>query len=135
MGMGFAYGKGHGKGKPDKPPKSTPPPPPPFVPPIMPPIVPPPYVPPIISPPPYVQPVVRKRNRVTFVTRGVQGIRYRKAEHGFHGIVNRPTHFLVGEKGSEHVNIRPIKSMKKKGSNNDYDFLGDYKKLMGDFKW
>jgi len=75
MGMGFAYGRGHGKGKPQKPPK--------FPPPIVP--IPPPIEP---SPPPIDDGMAkdcfgspcppksfRKRSRVTFVTRGVQGIR------------------------------------------------------------
>ncbi|HLA22183.1 MAG TPA: hypothetical protein VJZ17_01915 [Nitrosopumilaceae archaeon] len=70
---GYGYGRGHGKGKPPK-----------NLPPIMP--IPPPIEP---SPPPIDDGMakdcfgdlcgrpkpVRKRNRVTFVTRGVQGIR------------------------------------------------------------
>jgi len=68
---GYGYGRGHGKGKPPK-----------NLPPIMP--IPPPIEP---SPPPIDDGAkdcfgdlcgpkpVRKRNRVTFVTRGVQGIR------------------------------------------------------------
>ena len=126
--MGYAYGRGHGRGKPSKLPK------PPIMPPIMPPIV-----PPTVPQPPYVplQPKpVRRTNKIRFITRGVQGIRYRKAEHGFHGIVDSPTRFLVGENGAEHIDIRPMKSMKmkKKGSNNDYDFFASYNNLMGGFK-
>lgn len=32
-----------------------------------------------------------------------------KASKGYHGIVTRPTKFLVGEKGAERVDVTPIK--------------------------
>lgn len=80
MGLGFAYGKGHGKGKPTKQPKT-----PPYEPPT-PPI---PYLPPFEPTPPPIDDgmskdcfgsscppkTTRKRNVLTFRTRGVQGIR------------------------------------------------------------
>jgi hypothetical protein len=41
-----------------------------------------------------------------------------EAESGFHGIINHPTKFLVGERGIERVDITPIK--KKRRTNDDY---------------
>lgn len=86
-GYGYAYGKGHGKGKPDKPDKNPPyqPPPPPQYEPYQPPYEP---MPPPINddmsqncfgsscPPPKNQPkTTRKRNTLTFRTKGVRGVR------------------------------------------------------------
>jgi hypothetical protein len=46
------------------------------------------------------------------------------AAKGFHGYVFKPTHFLVGEKGRERVDISPIRKSKRKSKDNwlDYDF-------------
>lgn len=44
--------------------------------------------------------------------RGEVPPRYHKAAKGFHGYVDHPTHFLVGEAGPERVNITPIKKKK-----------------------
>lgn len=35
-----------------------------------------------------------------------------QARHGYHGIISRPTRFLVGEAGPERVNITPLRSHK-----------------------
>jgi hypothetical protein len=46
--------------------------------------------------------------------------------NGFHGIINHPTRFLVGEAGRERVDITPIKSKRKSNYNwFDYDFTKD----------
>lgn len=49
------------------------------------------------------------------------------ARKGFHGNISRPTKFLVGEHGSEHVDISPIKKNK---SMYDFDFMASYTKVM-----
>jgi len=47
-----------------------------------------------------------------------------KAKRGYHGIVTKPTNFLVGEDGAEHVRITPLK---KKKSIIDFDYGSSYK--------
>ncbi len=54
-----------------------------------------------------------------------------RAKHGYHGIVRKPTRFLVGEAGAEHVRITPIKRKRNvmidfdyKSSITDFDFSG-----------
>jgi hypothetical protein len=64
-----------------------------------------------------------------------------KAEHGFSGHLDEPTHFLVGEKGPERMYIDPktdylhIEPDKKKSEgffDMDFDFTKDFKKLSND---
>lgn len=48
-----------------------------------------------------------------------------EAKKGFHGYVNKPTKFLVGEKGRERVDIYPIRRRQKRmGMIDDFDFGG-----------
>lgn len=46
------------------------------------------------------------RPNVTYDATGHPHITY--AQHGFEGMVTKPTMFLAGESGSEHISIRPI---------------------------
>lgn len=46
------------------------------------------------------------------------------AKHGFHGYVNKPTKFLVGESGRERVDISPVKKRKSNANVFDFDFGG-----------
>lgn len=52
-------------------------------------------------------------------------LREKEAKYGFHGYVNKPTHFLVGEAGKERVDIYPIRRRQKRmGMIDDFDFGG-----------
>lgn len=42
-----------------------------------------------------------------------------RAAKGFHGIIDHPSVFLIGEAGKENVRITPIKSKKNKGKHHD----------------
>lgn len=52
------------------------------------------------------------------------------AKHGWHGFVDHPTNFIVGEAGKERVDIYPTK--KKKRGMSDFDF-GKAGSDLGDF--
>ncbi len=54
-----------------------------------------------------------------------------RAKHGYHGIVRKPTRFLVGEAGAEHVRITPLRKQKRMGMVDDFDFAGGLR--AGDF--
>ena len=61
-----------------------------------------------------------------------QRVIIKKAKHGYHGIVTKPTRFLVGEAGREHVDIYPVRRRQKKiGMLDDFDFTGGLR--AGDF--
>jgi hypothetical protein len=67
-----------------------------------------------------------------------------KAEHGFKGIIKKPTHFIVGERGQErmyidpvtdYLHIEPNRGTRKRKSDLDFDFSGGFKSFIGDFKF
>lgn len=49
-----------------------------------------------------------------------------EAKHGFEGYVNKPTYFLAGESGREHVKITPSRNVRKKKGLYDFDLRGKW---------
>lgn len=50
-----------------------------------------------------------------------------RAKKGYHGVIDHPSMFLVGEYGKEMVDISAVKKQKKHRDYNDYD-LSDFLK-------
>lgn len=121
------------------------------LPPITPPEIPvsgpnqePPYVPPYVPPQPktadekemYVSgidpgfyPPPRRRLTRTEIVAQQTAIRRGKvieAKHGFEGYVNKPTYFLAGESGREHIKITPSRNVRKKKGLYDFDLRGKW---------
>lgn len=55
------------------------------------------------------QMVFRGDGKHTYACRDCQKEAGIHAANGFHGIVSKPTHFLVGEAGPERVSVTPIR--------------------------
>lgn len=49
-----------------------------------------------------------------------------EAKHGFEGYVNKPTYFLAGESGREHVKITPSRNVRKKKGLYDFNLRGKW---------
>jgi hypothetical protein len=69
-----------------------------------------------------------------------------EAAYGFKGIIKKPTHFVVGERGREHMYIDPVtdylniepykRPIKRKSKSNlDYDFTGGFNSFTEGFKF
>lgn len=75
------------------------------------------------------QPSPRRRLTRTELVAQQTAIRRDKvieAKHGFEGYVNKPTYFLAGESGREHVKITPSRNVRKKKGLYDFNLRGKW---------